>query len=92
MNENEMLKLHKYICEELRKKRIKLEKRQDEVAFDLNITASFLSRIETGKKPNSSFITYLVLCDYYGTNLDTIIRKARRKKRIDEQEEEGEDF
>ncbi|EJV12073.1 hypothetical protein HMPREF1333_00180, partial [Enterococcus faecalis ERV37] len=44
MNEYRIQKLYRYICLEFKNQRQLIGKRQEEVAFDLSVTAGHLSR------------------------------------------------
>lgn len=81
---NEILKLHKYICLELKNQRINKELTQDKVAFDLGISASYLSNIENGKRGKTSLVTYLKIANYYDVEFNIIYKKAKAKLEIDE--------
>lgn len=81
---NEILKLHKYICSELKHQRISKELTQDKVAYDLGFPASYLSNIENGKKETTSLVTYLKIANYYDMEFSIICKKAKAKLEIDE--------
>lgn len=81
---NELLKLHKYICLELKHQRTLMNLRQDKVAFDLGISASYLSDIENGKREKTSLITYLKIANYYEVSLNNILYRAEEKMKLDE--------
>lgn len=81
---NKLLKLHKYICLELKHQRKSKELIQDKVAFDLGISASYLSDIENGKRHKTSLVTYLKIANYYNIEFDIIYKKAKAKMEIDE--------
>lgn len=81
---NEILKLHKYICLELKHQRQEKKLTQDKVAFDLGFPASYLSNIENGKRETTSLVTYLKIANYYNVEFDIIYKKAKAKLEIDE--------
>ncbi|MCG7340161.1 helix-turn-helix transcriptional regulator [Staphylococcus sp. ACRSN] len=81
---NELLKLHKYICLELKHQRNLQKLRQDKVAFDLGFPASYLSNIENGKKETTSLVTYLKIANYYDVDFKSILYKAEEKLKLDE--------
>jgi transcriptional regulator with XRE-family HTH domain len=62
-----------------------LNKRQEEVAFDLNMSAGYLSRIENGKIKKLSLYTLLMLSDYYGIPFEKVVRNAKYKLELDEE-------
>ncbi|MGI2256804.1 MULTISPECIES: helix-turn-helix domain-containing protein [Staphylococcus] len=80
----EILKLHKYICLELKHERQEQRLTQEKVAYDLGFPASYLSNIENGKKDTTSLVTYLKIANYYDVDIDVICKKAKAKMKIDE--------
>lgn len=85
MNEYRIQKLYKYICLELKNQRLLIGKRQEEVAFDLSVTAGHISRIENGKKPRIALHTFLVMSEYYGVEFDKVVSNAKEKMELDEE-------
>ncbi|WP_147614271.1 helix-turn-helix domain-containing protein [Staphylococcus xylosus] len=83
-NEYNSIKEYKYICDELKNRRLALKKSQEDVAFDLGFTAGHLSRIENGKKLSTSLKTFLILSNYYDLDFGTLVKKANAKMKIDE--------
>jgi transcriptional regulator with XRE-family HTH domain len=87
MNKNEAKRLQYYICNEMkfiRKKKKKLS--QEEVAYALNITPSYLSRIENSKFSNTPLFLFLQIADFYKVPLEKkIITIAKKKKEIDDE-------
>lgn len=83
MNNNYILKLHKYICLELKTQRNRLELSQEEVAHELNVSPSHFSRIENGKYSRISLYRILQICDYYNIDCDKVIKKARNNMILD---------
>lgn len=81
---NELLKLHKYICLELKHQRLLMELKQDKVAFDLGISASYLSDVENGKRGKTSLVTYLAIANYYDVDFKKIIHNAEERMKLDE--------
>lgn len=81
---NELLKLHKYICLELKHQRVLMELKQDKVAFDLGISASYLSDVENGKRGKTSLVTYLAIANYYDVDFKKIIHNAEERMKLDE--------
>ncbi|WP_436949281.1 helix-turn-helix domain-containing protein [Staphylococcus shinii] len=81
---NELLKLHKYICLELKHQRRLMELKQDKVAFDLGISASYLSDVENGKRGKTSLVTYLAIANYYDVDFKLILYRAEEKMNLDE--------
>ncbi|MDK9847686.1 helix-turn-helix transcriptional regulator [Staphylococcus equorum] len=84
MNEYRIQKLYKYICLEFKNQRQLIGKRQEEVAFDLSVTAGHLSRIENGKKPKIALHTFLVMSEYYDVDFGKIVNNAKEKMNLDE--------
>lgn len=83
MNNEKAEKITRYIFNELREVRKKCHFTQEEVAFALNITASYLSRIENGKFSNTPMSLFIQLCDLYSIDFDKIISRAYEKAYID---------
>lgn len=81
---NEILKLHKYICLELKNQRQLSKLTQDKVAYDLGFPASYLSNIENGKRETTSLVTYLKIANYYEVDFSIIYKRAKAKLEIDE--------
>lgn len=81
---NEILKLHKYVCLELKHERKEKRLTQEKVAYDLGLPASYLSNIENGKRDTTSLVTYLKIANYYDVDFGVICKKARAKMEIDE--------
>lgn len=70
---NEMLKVHKYICLELKNQRLLKQLKQDRVAFDLGISPSYLSNLENGKRNSTALTTYLA-------NANTIMQQKSKQQ------------
>ena len=87
MNNYEIDKLYTYICLEFKNYRTSdnVNKKQEEVAFDLNITASYLSKIENGKIKKLSLYYFMVLASYYGLTVEKIIENAKKGMKLDEE-------
>ncbi|COZ55679.1 TPA: helix-turn-helix transcriptional regulator [Staphylococcus aureus] len=85
MNDYDVNQLYRYICLEIKNQRQMLNKRQEEVAFDLNMSAGYLSRIENGKIKKLSLYTLLMLSDYYGIPFEKVVRNAKYKLELDEE-------
>ncbi|HDA2618953.1 TPA: helix-turn-helix transcriptional regulator [Staphylococcus aureus] len=85
MNNYDVNQLYRYICLEIKNQRQMLNKRQEEVAFDLNMSAGYLSRIENGKIKKLSLYTLLLLSDYYGIPFEKVVRNAKYKLELDEE-------
>ncbi|MBG3369104.1 helix-turn-helix transcriptional regulator [Staphylococcus aureus] len=85
MNDYDVNQLYRYICLEIKNQRQILNKRQEEVAFDLNMSAGYLSRIENGKIKKLSLYTLLMLSDYYGIPFEKVVRNAKYKLELDEE-------
>jgi transcriptional regulator with XRE-family HTH domain len=84
LNRQEAEKLTRYICNELRKIRKECHLTQEDVAFTLNITASYLSRIENGQFSNTPMYLFIQLCDLYNIDFDKVIKsRAYEKASID---------
>lgn len=58
MNKNEAKRLQYYICNEMKFIRKKKKLSQEEVAYALNITPSYLSRIENSKFSNTPLFLF----------------------------------
>lgn len=81
---NELLKLHKYICLELKHQRQEKKLTQDKVAFDLDFPASYLSNIENGKRASTSLVTFLKIANCIGVDFKKILYNAEVKMKLDE--------
>lgn len=85
MNKNEAKRLQYYICNEMKFIRKKKKLSQEEVAYALNITPSYLSRIENSKFSNTPLFLFLQIADFYKVPLEKIITVATKKKEIDDE-------
>ncbi|AQR26686.1 TPA: helix-turn-helix transcriptional regulator [Staphylococcus aureus] len=85
MNYFKVNRLYKYICLEIKNQRQILKKKQEEVAFDLDMSAGYLSRIENGKIEKLSLHTLLVLSEYYDIPFEKVVRNAKHKLELDEE-------
>jgi transcriptional regulator with XRE-family HTH domain len=84
MSQTEIQRLYTYICLELKHYRINISKlKQEEVAFDLDMTPGYLSRIENGKISKLSLYHLLRLSDYYNVAFVDIVQSATEKLRLD---------
>lgn len=81
---NELLKLHKYICLELKHQRKEKKLTQDKVAFDLGFPASYLSNIENGKRASTSLVTYLKIANCIGVDFKKVMYNAEERMKLDE--------
>lgn len=81
---NELLRLHKYICLELKHQRQEKKLTQDKVAFELGFPASYLSNIENGKRASTSLVTYLKIANCIDVDFKKIIHNAEEKMKLDE--------
>ncbi|WP_424556384.1 helix-turn-helix domain-containing protein [Staphylococcus epidermidis] len=61
------------ICKQLKKIRIDKHISQEDIAFDLDVSASYISQVENGKKEYISLYFVLVMCDYYDMPLSQIL-------------------
>lgn len=73
---NDLLKLIKYVCLELKHQRILLRLRQDEVAFHLGMSPSYLSDIENGRNTRISLITLVNIAEFYNVDFKIIFNRA----------------
>ncbi|HID4790019.1 TPA: helix-turn-helix domain-containing protein [Staphylococcus aureus] len=85
MNKFEAKRLQYYICNEMKFIRKNKKLSQEEVAYALNITPSYLSRIENGKFSNTPLFLFIQIADYYNVPLEKIITVATKKKEIDDE-------
>lgn len=83
MNKKEAEKTTRYICNELKTVRRDRKLTQEDVAFTLDITAGYLSRIENGKFSNTPMYLFIQLCDLYHIEFAALIQKAYAKMDID---------
>lgn len=84
MSHTDIEKLYIYICLEFKHYRIDIAKiKQEEVAFDLDITPGYLSRMENGKIPKLSLYHLLRLADYYKVDFVDIVQAATEKFKLD---------
>ncbi|MDW4404343.1 helix-turn-helix transcriptional regulator [Staphylococcus saprophyticus] len=81
---NEMLKVHKYICLELKNQRLLKQLKQDRVAFDLGISPSYLSNLENGRRNSTALTTYLAIAEYYDVDFNIIVDNALTKMKLDD--------
>lgn len=83
MDQDKAKQIQKYICLEFasirKSKKITLE----EVAFALDVTPSYLSRIENAKFQNTPLYLFIMLSDYYNIDWYQIVNVATRKLEID---------
>ncbi|WP_186310569.1 helix-turn-helix domain-containing protein [Staphylococcus epidermidis] len=61
------------ICKKLKKIRIDKHISQEDIAFDLDVSASYISQVENGKKEYISLYFVLVMCEYYDMPLSQIL-------------------
>lgn len=61
------------ICKQLKKIRIDKHISQEDIAFDLDVSASYISQVENGKKEYISLYFVLVMCEYYNMPLSQIL-------------------
>ncbi|WP_186311638.1 helix-turn-helix domain-containing protein [Staphylococcus epidermidis] len=61
------------ICKQLKKIRIDKHISQEDIAFDLDVSASYISQVENGKKEHISLYFVLVMCEYYDMPLSQIL-------------------
>lgn len=61
------------ICKQLKKIRIDKHISQEDIAFDLDVSASYISQVENGKKEYISLYFVLVMCEYYEMPLSQIL-------------------
>ncbi|WP_354006109.1 helix-turn-helix domain-containing protein [Staphylococcus epidermidis] len=61
------------ICKQLKKIRIDKHISQEDIAFDLDVSASYISQVENGKKEYISLYFVLVMCEYYDIPLSQIL-------------------
>ncbi|HAR4024393.1 TPA: helix-turn-helix transcriptional regulator [Staphylococcus aureus] len=61
------------ICKQLKKIRIDKHISQEDIAFDLDVSASYISQVENGKKEYISLYFVLVMCEYYDMPLSQIL-------------------
>ncbi|CUY02240.1 helix-turn-helix domain-containing protein [Staphylococcus epidermidis] len=56
-------------------KKIRIDKHisQEDIAFDLDVSASYISQVENGKKEYISLYFVLVMCEYYDMPLSQIL-------------------
>lgn len=73
---NDLLQLIKYVCLELKHRRMILDLRQDEVAFYLDISPSYLSDIENGRNQRISLVTLLKIANFYDVDFKNIYSRA----------------
>ncbi|WP_251522042.1 helix-turn-helix transcriptional regulator [Staphylococcus sp. Marseille-Q6910] len=85
MKPSEAKTLQKYVCYELKFIRRQQKLSQEEVAFQLDVTASYLSRIENGQFTNTPMYFFFQLCDIYNVKFANVINNAIEKKRLDAQ-------
>lgn len=83
MEKQEAEKITRYICNEMREVRKQRSLTQEDVAFSLNITASYVSRIENGLFSNTPMYLFIQLCDLYNIEFAKVINRAYEKVIID---------
>lgn len=79
MNNNDISKLIVLVSEELKKIRKERKLTLEDVGFDLEVSSSYIGKIENGKLNKLSFFMYLKLADYYGVDIKELIGKAEYK-------------
>jgi transcriptional regulator with XRE-family HTH domain len=85
MNETHAQLIYRYFCKELANIRKNKNISQEEASFELNISASYLSRIENNKLKNFPFVMCIMMCDFYGVELEDVYKVAKNKMRLDQQ-------
>lgn len=83
MEQLQAKEIQKYICYELASIRKTRGLQQLDVSHNLNITASYLSRIENGKFQNTPLYLYLQICDIYNVDFANVVDAATKKYMID---------
>jgi transcriptional regulator with XRE-family HTH domain len=83
MDKKEAEKTTRYICNELKEIRNNRHLTQEDVAFALNISAGYLSRIENGKLSNTPMYLFIQFCDLYQIEFDKLIKRAYAKINLD---------
>lgn len=66
------------ICKQLKKIRIDKHISQEDIAFDLDVSASYISQVENGKKEYISLYFVLVMCEYYDMPLSQILYEVEK--------------
>lgn len=85
MNETHAQLIYRYFCKELANIRKNKNISQEEASFELNISASYLSRIENNKLKNFPFVMCIMMCDLYAVELEDVYKVAKNKMRLDQQ-------
>lgn len=83
MTDQELEKINRCIAKELRSIRKSQGKTQEQVAYDLGLSGSYLGSIELGKRTKISTLMYLKLADYYGIAFSKVVEVAEAKASID---------
>lgn len=80
--------LYRYVSLELRHVRKSKNLTLDQVANDLDLSQSFVSRIERGKRELHAFYYYLALAEYYDVDIKEVISNAELRMEIEKTLEE----
>lgn len=67
----------RYLGREFRRKRNAQGKTLEQVGFDLDVSPSYIGKIERAELINLSLYMYMRLARYYNIQIDTITHKAR---------------
>ncbi|MCD8845197.1 helix-turn-helix domain-containing protein [Staphylococcus gallinarum] len=85
MDRTRAKQIQKYICSEFALIRKSRKLTLEEVAFSIDVTPSYLSRLENAKFQNTPLYIYIMLCDYYRIEWHQIINAATKKLDLDKE-------
>lgn len=67
------------LSEEFKVQRKERELTLENVSFDLNVSSSYIGKIENGNIKKLSLFMYIKLANYYDTNIKEILEKIEYK-------------
>lgn len=79
MTDNEIMKLLKLLSDEFKIMRKERKLTLEDVAFDLNVSSTYIGKIENGNLKKLSLFMYIKLANYYDIDIKEVIGKAEYK-------------
>lgn len=88
MSDKDIDRTYKLLCYEFSNVRKDKNLSQQEVSKQLNISAGYLSKIESGQVTNVSLKLLMKLCDVYNKNFSDVYEIARLKTELENKQKE----
>lgn len=88
MNEKDIDRIYKLLCYEFANVRKDKQLSQQDVSKKLNISAGYLSKIESGQVTNVSLKLLMKICDVYNKNFTDIYEIAKLKTELENKQKE----